>query len=143
MSSRHYILAACLSLFSIAIMACSSSDSGSTGSSGTPGTCSGSFESCKFGTLSQTQIDEFCDTALTISGAKPGTTKTCMDGTTITIVDKAQCVQNYLNDQKCSALGALTGKQMLDCAAAGLQDPCNVVDSKACTPVVDALSKCM
>src|SRR5262245_47781327 len=115
------------------IPACGSSggasgDEGGTGgassSSGSSGSCSGSFQSCSFGSLSATQIDEFCDTALTISGVEPGTMKTCEDGTTVTITDKKTCVANYEANQKCPTLAALTGKQMLDCAAAGLKDPC-------------------
>ena len=115
---------------------------GTPGSSGSSGSCSGSFQSCTFGSLSQSQLDEFCDTALTISGAMPGTMKTCEDGTTVTINDKETCVQSYLANQKCAALAALTGKQMLDCAAAGLKDPCAVLESEACAPIKEAIPKC-
>ena len=121
----------------------SGSGSGSSnGGSSAAGTCGGGFRSCTLGTLSRTQLDELCDTALSVSGVTPNTKKTCSDGSEVTISDKAACVTSFEQNQKCAALAALSGGQMLDCVAEGLKNPCAVLEGKACEPVKAAAAKC-
>ncbi|MBL9111200.1 MAG: hypothetical protein JNM74_18090 [Myxococcales bacterium] len=136
------------SFASFALAACGSDD-GTSGTSPTPsstasaaGTCTGAFRQCTFGSLGRDELDQLCDTALTVSGAKPGTKTTCSDGTEITITDKAACVSAYQQNQKCASLAALSGGQVLDCVAEGLRSPCAVLEGQACAPVKAAIAKC-
>lgn len=139
------------SFASFALAACGSDD-GTSGTSPTPsstasaasaaGTCTGAFRQCTFGSLGRDDLDQLCDTALTVSGAKPGTKTTCSDGTEITITDKAACVSAYQQNQKCASLAALSGGQVLDCVAEGLRSPCAVLEGQACAPVKAAIAKC-
>lgn len=140
-----------LSFASFALVACGSDD-GTSGTSPTPsstssgasaaGTCTGAFRQCTFGSLGRDDLDQLCDTALTVSGVKPGTKTTCSDGTEITITDKAACVTAYQQNQRCAALAALSGGQVLDCVAEGLKSPCAVLEGQACAPVKAAVAKC-
>lgn len=144
-------LVATLSFASFALVACGSDDgtsgtspapSSSSSSAAAAGTCTGAFRQCTFGSLGRDELDQLCDTALTVSGAKPGTKTTCTDGTEITITDKAACVTAYQQNQKCAALAALSGGQVLDCVAEGLKSPCAVLEGQACAPVKAAVAKC-
>jgi hypothetical protein len=144
-------LVAVVSFVAGPLVACGSDD-GTSGTSPTPsstsssasaaGTCTGAFRQCSFGSLGKDDLDQLCDTALTVSGAKPGTKTTCSDGTEITITDKAACVTAYQQNQRCAALAALSGGQVLDCVAEGLRSPCAVLEGQACAPVKAAVAKC-
>lgn len=121
----------------------SGNGSGSGSSNGSSaGTCGGGFRTCTLGTLSRTQLDELCDTAISVSGVTPGTKKTCSDGSEVTLNDKAACVASFEQNQKCASLAALSGGQVLDCVAEGLKNPCAVLEGKACEPVKSAAAKC-
>lgn len=121
-----------------------SSNQGTNNNGSSSGGCSGDFESCKMGTLSDVQLEELCTTALKVSGAQPGTEKTCDGGQTVTLEDADTCTKNFKSSIQCKAFADTSVGTNLDCLVASFKDPCALLNSNnsACTTILSALQSC-